>query len=301
MEADGDGSGSNESLHVDHALATTMSKDYFRVERPDEQTLPVVVDVPHAGEWIPDEVKREMVVGDQVFRRDLDLYVDRLWAEAPDQGATLVASNVSRYVVDLNRAPDDVTPRIVEGGETKDEPGYYQDRGVVWRNTTGGTPVMDEPLDRDTFEKRLDSFYFPYHRTLEEEIARVRDRFGVCILLDGHSMPSTGRQGHSDPGRRRADVVPGDVEGTSCAKRLRWTVEEHYRDRGYSVKSNDPYQGGWITRHYGRPGEDVHAIQIEVNRDLYMDEETFEPNPDGMKQLRDVCTGVLEELDKLSL
>ena len=278
-----------------------MSEDFFRVERPDKQTLPIVVDVPHAGEWIPDEAASEMVVGDQLLRRDLDLYVDQFWAAAPEEGATLIASNVSRYVVDLNRADDDISPEAVEDGEVCYEPGYYQERGVVWRETTGGTPVMNEPLTPEDFERRLDRFYYPYHEALTAEIERVKEQFGYCILVDGHSMPSTGRQGHSDPGRRRADIVPGDVEGEACDRTVRWTVEQHYRDHGYSVRSNDPYQGGWITRHYGKPDEGVHAIQIEVNRDLYMDEETFEIREDGIQKLHDVCRDLLNELASLDL
>jgi len=278
-----------------------MSEDFFRIERPDERTLPIVVDVPHAGEWIPDEVAEEMVVGDQLLRRDLDLYVDRFWQRAPERGAVLIASNVSRYVVDLNRASDDVSPEAVEGGEKIYEPGYYQQRGVVWRQTTGGTSVMDEPLEPEAFERRLERFYEPYHEALEAEIERTVDRFGYCILVDGHSMPSRGRQDHSDPGRRRADIVPGDIEGESCQRTVRWTVEQHYRDRGYSVRSNDPYQGGWITRHYGQPDEGVHAIQIEVNRDLYMDEETFEIDEDGLEKLTDVCSGLLDDLAELDI
>ncbi len=278
-----------------------MPEDLYRVERPDNQTLPIVVDVPHAGEWIPEEIAEEMVVGDRLLRRDLDLYVDRFWADAPREGAPLVASNVSRYVIDLNRAADDVSPEAVEGGEKIYEPGYYQERGVVWRETTGGTAVMDEPLTPEAFERRLEAIYRPYHRALTDEIERTRREFGHCILVDGHSMPSTGRQGHSDPGRRRADIVPGDVDGASCARTVRWTVEQHYRDHGYSVRSNDPYQGGWITRHYGEPARDVHAIQIEVNRDLYMDEETFEIKEAGLEKLREVCRGVLRELADLDL
>ena len=276
-----------------------MPEDFFRIERPDERTLPIVVDVPHAGEWIPDEVSEEMVVGDRLLRRDLDLYVDRFWRRAPDEGAVLIASNVSRYVVDLNRAPDDVSPDAVRGGEKKFDPGYYQERGVVWRQTTGGTPVMDGPLEPEDFQRRLDSFYFPYHEALETEIAETVDQFGYCLLVDGHSMPSRGRQGHSDPGRRRADIVPGDVDGTSCQRTVRWTVEQHYRDNNYSVRSNDPYKGGWITRHYGDPDNDVHAIQIEVNRDLYMDEETFEIKDEGIEKLTEVCSGLLGELAEL--
>ena len=278
-----------------------MPEDYFRIERPDKQTLPLVVDVPHAGEWIPDEVSEEMVVGDRLLRRDLDLYVDRFWGDAPDQGVPLIASNVSRYVIDLNRAADDVSPEAVEGGEKKYEPGYYQERGVVWRETTNGTPVMDEPLEPEAFQRRLDAIYHPYHEALREEIERTRREFGYCILVDGHSMPSKGRQGHSDPGRRRADIVPGDIDGASCSRTVRWTVEQHYRDHGYSVRSNDPYQGGWITRHYGEPERDVHAIQIEVNRDLYMDEETFEIKESGIEKLREVCRELVVELGNLDL
>lgn len=278
-----------------------MADDFFRIERPDGEGLPIVVDVPHAGEWIPEQVEEEMVVRDRLLRRDLDLYVDRFWRDAPDRGATLIASNVSRYVVDLNRAPDDVSAEAVEGMTKKYKEGYYQERGVVWRETTGGMPVMAEPLDRESFERRLDAFYHPYHEALAEEIERVRREFGHCILVDGHSMPSTGREGHSDPGRRRADIVPGDVDGTACAKTVRWTVEQHYRDRGYSVRSNDPYKGGWITRHYGEPEKGVHAIQIEVNRDLYMDEESFEIKKEGMEKLREACADILEELGSLEV
>jgi len=278
-----------------------MLDDLFEVERPEGESIPVVVDVPHSGEWIPGEAADEMVVGDRVLRRDLDLYVDRIWREAPERGATLVVSNVSRYVVDLNRAADDVSPDAVEGTQKKYREGYYQERGVVWRETTGGTPVMEEPLDRDSFERRLETFYHPYHRTLREEIERVREEFGYCILVDGHSMPSTGREGHSDPGRRRADIVPGDVEGASCARTVRWTVEQHYRDEGYSVRSNDPYKGGWITREYGAPDRDRHAIQIEVNRDLYMDEESFAVKSEGMEKLCRVCGGLVEKLGALEM
>ncbi|MFW5966507.1 MAG: N-formylglutamate amidohydrolase [Persicimonas sp.] len=278
-----------------------MPEDYFRIERPDEQTLPVVVDVPHAGEWIPEEVRREMVVGRRVLKRDLDLYVDQIWQDAPELGATMMVSQVSRYVVDLNRAPDDISPETVEGGKRIEKPGYYRDRGVVWRNTTSGVAVMDGPMSRRAFKKRLKTFYYPYHEALEAEIERVRDQFGYCILVDGHSMPSRGRSGHSDTGNRRADIVPGNVEGQSCDVTLTWTIEEHYRGESYSVRTNEPYKGGWITRHYGRPDEDVHAIQIEVNRDLYMNERTFAVRKEGLERLREASAALLPKLAELDV
>jgi N-formylglutamate amidohydrolase len=273
-----------------------MLESYFRIERPEELTLPVVVDVPHAGEWIPDGVRKEMVVGRRELKRDLDLYVDKLWADAPELGATLIASHVSRYVVDLNRADNDVSPKTVKGGKRIKKPGYYQDRGVVWRNTTSGVPVMASPMSKKTFKGRIDTFYRPYHDAIAEEIERVRKQFGYCILVDGHSMPSMGRSGHTDPGSRRADVVPGNANGTSCDVTVTWTVEEHFRDMSYSVKTNQPYKGGFITRNYGQPGQDVHAIQIEVNRDLYMNERTFVIDTEGLERLRRACKALLPKL-----
>lgn len=275
--------------------------EYFVVEHPDSQSMPIVVDVPHAGEWIPDEVLDEMTVGDQVLRRDLDLYVDQLWKDAPELGATLIRSKVSRYVVDLNRAEDDVSPRTVVGATKIDRPGYYHDRGVVWRTTTDGTPVMSSAMSPETFRRRIETFHTPYHQAIRDEIERVKEAFGYCILVDGHSMPSKGRSGHSDTGARRADIVPGDVGGKSCDPALTRAVVKHFRKKGYSVAPNTPYKGGWITRSFAAPRDNVHAIQIEVNRDLYMDESTFEIRDAGMERLANACSELLPRIAELSL
>lgn len=272
---------------------------YFRLLRPSSQTLPIVVDVPHSGEWIPDEVAREMIVKDQVLRRDLDLYVDQIWQDAPSLGATLIASNVSRYVLDLNRASDDVSPKTVKGAKAIQRPGYYQDRGVVWRTTTDGTPVMASAMTQEAFARRIATFHTPYHAAIEAECARVRAQFGFCILVDGHSMPSRGRSGHTDPGSRRADIVPGDVEGLSCHASISSLIHDHFRMQGFSVKPNTPYKGGFITRHFGRPNAHIHAIQIEINRELYMNEQTFVIKTSGLERLREACAALLPELAKL--
>ncbi len=275
--------------------------DYFRVLHPDSQTLPIVVDVPHAGEWIPDEVLSEMSVGDRTLRRDLDLYVDEIWRDAPALGATLIASNVSRYVVDLNRADDDVSPLTVRGASRIKRAGYYGDRGVVWRTTTDGIPVMPSPMSRDAFSRRIATFHTPYHAAIAAEIERVRAQFGFCILVDGHSMPSMGRSGHTDPGSRRADIVPGDVDGTSCASVITDTICAHFRAAGLSVRPNTPYKGGWITRSFSDLGRDVHSIQIEINRAIYMNESTFVRDPQGLEQLRQACASLLPSLGSIPL
>lgn len=274
--------------------------EYFVIRRPKKQTTPILVDVPHAGEWIPDDVLAEMAVEGQVLKRDLDLYVDEIWADAPSFGATLMASRVSRYVLDLNRAPDDVSPLTVSGARKIDKPGYYQDRGVVWRTTTDGTPVMAKAMSPDAFDRRIATFHTPYYAALQAEAERIIDTFGYCILVDGHSMPSLGRAGHSDPGARRADVVPGDIDGTSCDPSITWAVERHFKRHGYTVAVNSPYKGGWITRFFGRPRHGVHAIQIELNRDLYMDESTFERRTVPMAKLAQTCVALIPELAALS-
>lgn len=275
--------------------------EYFRLERPDEaEELPVLVSVPHAGEWIPPVVAREMTIGSRPPKRDLDLFTDRMWQGAPARGATLVQAKVSRYVLDLNRAPDDVTAAAVLGAVTVEQPGYYRERGVVWRTTTDGTPVMARPMTEAAFTRRLDLFWRPYHDALAAEIARLRAAYGYCILLDGHSMPSLGRR-HIRTPDRRADIVPGDLDGASCDPRLMEAVVEHFRAAGYSVAPNEPYKGGFITRNYGAPLQGVHAIQIEVNRDLYMDEHTFRVRADGLAALAEACVGLIGVVGALDL
>jgi N-formylglutamate amidohydrolase len=240
-----------------------------------------------------------MTVGDRPPRRDLDLFTDRLWNDAPAAGATVVISKVSRYVIDLNRAADDVSGAAVAGAKPNNDPGYYRERGVIWRTATDGTPVMARPLTREGFDRRIATFWQPYHDALAAEIERVRQIFGFCILVDGHSMPSLG--GGKVRQNRRADVVPGDLDGRSCDTSITRAVAHHFRESGYSVRANDPYKGGWITRHYGNPARSVHAIQIEVNRDLYMDEKTFRADIKGLKRLAEACGGLIPTLARLEL
>lgn len=281
-------------------LSTFLIMDnYFDIFRPDQPAIPVLVDVPHAGEWIPDAMQDEMVVDGQTLKRDLDLYVDDFWINATDHGATMIRSNVSRYVVDLNRAADDISELTVVGGKRINKPGYYQDRGVVWRTTTDRVDVMAGPMSKAAFDNRIATFHTPYHQAIRDEIDRIRDIFGFCILLDAHSMPSLGRAGHTDSGSYRADIVPGDVKGTSCSLLLSNLLKHHFKSCEFSVQANHPYQGGWITRHFGDPENNVHAIQIEVNRALYMNEKTFVKKNAGIARLLDANMALIPKLKTL--
>lgn len=237
---------------------------------PDGPASPLLVSVPHAGTRIPEQ-DRELIVCDRrTMLRDADLLVDRLYRSAPELGAGLIAATISRYVLDVNRAPGDVDRQVCH---ELDSPAAPNPRALIWRLSTEAHTVLPRTLSRAELDSRIARVHTPYHAKVRALLDARVQRFGYAILLDGHSMPSVGRATHSDPGVRRADVVPGDNKGRSCHPSLLQLVAEHFEAAGLSVLPNKPYSGGWITRNYGQPADNVHAIQIELNRDLYLYED----------------------------
>jgi N-formylglutamate deformylase len=272
--------------------------DPFELQRPSRAALPVLVEVPHAGVVVPDVVKDELSAPDDALLRDADIYVDDLYEHAPSLGATLLCSRVSRYVVDLNRAQDDVDSATVTDHPS---PVGAQPRGVVWRATTDGRPVLRRPLTFSSLRKRLARYYVPYHEALRQTLDELHGEFGFAILLAGHSMPSRGRSLHVDAGVRRADVVPGTQGRTTADERVIDLVDAHFRDAGLSVRHDDPYKGGYATTHYGRPERGVHAIQIELNRALYVNEDTFTKRRGDFEQLQGLLDALVSKLGQLDL
>src|SRR6266700_2729410 len=263
---------------------------------PDPAPSAVVVSVPHASVEVG-EMGAVLAPGLDV-RCDADLYVDRLYRIGEAAGpAACVAARLSRFVCDLNRAPDDVSAAAVPAHPA---PRNTDGRGFVWAVTTTGAPALRRPLTFEEWQARA-SIHAAYHGALTGALVRARARFGFAILVDGHSMPSMGRQGHKDAGRRRADVVPGDRDGTSCSPVLARHVGDHFGARGFSVAFNEPYKGGFITTHHGQPASGIHAIQIELSRDLYMDEQTFVTKDAGFARLQATLADLLASLATLRL
>ena len=258
----------------------------------------VVVSVPHAGLEVPVEDAPLLALAGKSLLKDADLHVDKLVAGIPALGVPVVVARVSRYVLDVNRALDDVDR---EACPEIERPARPSARGLCWRTTTEGAAVLARPLTLVELRSRLARIHEPYHETLAALLAERRKRFGYAVLLDVHSMPSLGRPGHADPGSRRADVVPGDLRGTSCAPALSRLVAEHFKSRGLSVRPNDPYMGGFITKHHGRPARGIHALQIELNRDLYMDESTFALKADGAAVAAELLVALVEKVKALVL
>lgn len=272
--------------------------DAFELTVPERGPTAVLVEVPHGSIALPPALQAEITAPAECLWRDADLHVDRLYQRAPTRGATLLAAKYSRYVVDLNRAPNDVDAKTVPDHPS---PRAHQPRGVVWRITTDGRPAISAPLTYAALGERLARFHAPYHAALEAQLERLRMRFGFAVLVAGHSMPSVGRAGHSDTGSRRADVVPGTRGRSTADPRVIDLVDSHFRAAGLSVSHDDPYQGGYTTQHYGRPRERWHAVQIELNRAIYMNEETGELRERDAARVRTLLDELVEKLGRLDL
>ncbi|MFO0680222.1 MAG: N-formylglutamate amidohydrolase [Polyangiaceae bacterium] len=264
----------------------------FEVTRPRARETPVVVEVPHASVFVPPEFLDPLVAPVRSLGRDADLHVDALYDDAPDEGATLLVAKVSRYVVDLNRAETDVDDGTVEGAPSD----THMAHGLVWRVSTEGDRTLARALMRKELELRLDAIHRPYHEALATLLAEKKARFGFAVLLAAHSMPSVARTQHGDAGKVRADVVPGTRGRTSAAAPFIDCVDAQASAAGYTVRHDDPYRGGHATRHYGRPSDSVHAVQVELARRLYMDESTLARSADRFARTRTFCRRLVRAL-----
>lgn len=245
---------------------------------PLEQTAPLVFASPHSGRDYPAEFLTEAALDPHTLRRSEDSFVDELFAAAPRWGAPLLRALFPRAYVDPNREPYELDPAMF----ADPLPDYVNARsprvaaglGTIARVVASGAEIYRRRLRFVEAEARIDALYRPYHAALERLITETQQRFGCCILIDCHSMPSVGGPMDTDNGLSRVDFVLGDCFGSACAGDVVDAVEASLRDAGYRVIRNNPYAGGFTTRHYGRPEKGIHALQIEINRRLYMNEAT---------------------------
>jgi N-formylglutamate deformylase len=267
-----------------------VSDSYFDLAGPTAPETPVVVEVPHAGLRIPSAWALPIEAAEKSVLRDADTYVDELVQDAPIAGAVRLRAMVSRYVVDLNRGRDEFDARAVEGARAD----VSLPHGLFWHTTAAGERLLRRALREEEAEARLRAIYDPYHAELERLVHERLDAHGVAVVLAIHSMPTYGatRSGHG----RRADVVPGTQSFTTASPKLISVVEEWARDTGLSLAHDDPYRGGWVTKHWGRPRRRSHAIQLEFARELYMDERSLERKPANLAKLATSCVDLVRKL-----
>lgn len=269
---------------------------------PAEQTQPLVFASPHSGRDYPPEFVAASRLDPLSLRRSEDAFIDQVFVSAPAHGAPLLRAHFPRVYVDPNREPFELDPEMFDGTlpdfVNAASPRVAAGLGTVARVVTSGEEVYAGKLAFDEVQRRIRAHYFPYHEALKGLVESTLRRFGGCLLIDCHSMPSVGGPMDSDPGLKRVDMVLGDRFSTSCAPSITDFVERKLVAMGYSVRRNLPYAGGYTTAHYGRPRDGVHALQIELNRALYMDENAVTPTR-GLDRLAGHMGELIEALAKI--
>jgi len=243
----------------------------FLLARPVEARLPLILASGHSGTHYPADFLAAARLDALALRRSEDSFVDELFAAAPAFGVPLLSATFPRVFCDANREPWELDPAMFDqplpAWVNSASPRVGAGLGTIARVVATGEPIYRRKLSFAEAEARVRDYWQPYHAALAGLIAETRARFGCCLLIDCHSMP-----GHPAHGIEPPDMVLGDAHGTACAPRATRIVEEALSGMGYRVRRNDPYAGGFVTRHYGRPREATHALQIEIARRLYMDE-----------------------------
>ncbi len=251
----------------------------LHIEAPAEQRLPLVFASPHSGSRYPQTFLEQSPLDANALRRSEDAFVDELFSAAPQQGAPLLKALFPRAYLDPNREAYELDPTMFDEPlppfVNSSSPRVSAGLGTVARVVASGAEIYRNKLSFAEVESRIDRLYRPYHQALADLIDRTQARFGYCILIDCHSMPSTGGPNDRDSGNSRVDFVLGDCFATACSPAVTTAAETTLRRFGYRVVRNTPYAGGFTTRHYGAPAKGLHALQIEINRRIYMDEKTY--------------------------
>ncbi|MBB99547.1 MAG: N-formylglutamate amidohydrolase [Rhodobacteraceae bacterium] len=245
----------------------------FEVLHPAEQSVPFVFNSPHSGRHYPDAFLRASRLDKIAIRRSEDAFVDELFQHVVPLGAPLLKARFPRAYLDVNREPYELDPKMYDDRL----PSYANIRsirvagglGTIARVVGEAQEIYQGRLCVREALTRIETIYKPYHQTLRRLLAQTHVAFGYAVLIDCHSMPSAIKTTDGGP---RPDFILGDRYGTSCAAQLVDAATEALRDMGYRVSRNKPYAGGFITEHYGRPVKGLHALQVEINRGLYMDE-----------------------------
>jgi len=252
----------------------------LEIVAPAERRLPMVLASPHSGRDYPAAFLAQSNLPPNGLRRSEDSYVDELWGGARDLGAPLLKALFPRAYLDVNREPYELDPSMFDGPLPSyvhsDTPRVSAGLGTIARIVSSGAEIYRRKLSFAEAERRIEQLYRPYHTALRQLTDETLNRFGYCILLDCHSMPSSGADAAN--GHGRVDFVLGDCFGSACAHQLTRSADAMLSHLGYRCVRNTPYAGGYTTRHYGAPQRGVHALQIEINRRLYMDEDTHVRN-----------------------
>lgn len=281
---------------ADRGTPETEIEQPFVIRTPETQVAPFVLCSPHSGRRYSDEFLAQSRLDPLALRKSEDCYVDDLLAGAQGHGVPLIAALFPRAYLDVNREPYELDPELfidplpdfANSASVRVAGGL----GTIARIVADGEDIYRARLTVAEAMARIEALYFPFHAALAGLIEQTRRAFGYAVLIDCHSMPS---QRMIKSAVSRPDFVIGDRFGSSCDPRITKFIRDELQGLGYDVHLNRPYAGGYITEHYGRPHLGQHAIQIEINRGLYLDEARLEPSK-GYDRLKATLTALTERL-----
>ncbi len=256
-----------------------MSDDAFSVFSPQDLCSAAVFASPHSGSDYPEHFLQETILDNQRIRSSEDAFVDQLFSAAPDYGAPLLTAKKPRAYLDLNRSPEELDPALIEGVARRGQnPRVASGLGVIPRVVAGGRAIYRGKLPVAEAHRRIENYWKPYHRALQRLLDQAHERFGQAILVDCHSMPHEALESMPRRAGYLPDVVLGDRFGAAASGEIVDRIEAAFARSGLRVARNAPFAGAYITQSYGRPSRNQHAVQVEIDRSLYMDEDAIRPN-----------------------
>ncbi|TNE41297.1 MAG: N-formylglutamate amidohydrolase [Alphaproteobacteria bacterium] len=271
---------------------------------PSRQTTPLVFSSPHSGRRYPEAFLAASPLDRLSIRRSEDAYVDEIFSPMPALGAPLLCAEFPRAFCDVNREAFELDPAMFAGElpafTRSDTVRVANGLGTIARVVADGAEIYRHKLTFEDARARIDQLYRPYHEALNTLLERTKAQFGHAILVDCHSMPSRAAQGSRPRRAPPPDIVLGDRFGASCDQRLTDALEKALTEEGFNVARNDPFAGGFCTEYYGQPHTGIHAIQIEVKRDLYMNEKSMRRHS-GLEKLKQRLKPLVEALSLLDM
>ena len=255
-----------------------MTRNAYRLDKPDVRTSSVVFASPHSGREYPWSFLCKSVLDERAIRTSEDAFVDLLFEDAPTMGAPMLAAQAPRAFIDVNRSPDELDPSLIDGvRKTAHNPRVASGLGVVPRVVANGRAIYRGKLTRKEADLRIRDYWQPYHAALGGLLKESLDLFDEAILIDCHSMPHEAIEQVVHP-NGRPDIVLGDRFGAAAHPEIVDRIEQAFLAAGLKVVRNAPFAGAYVTQHYGRPSRAQHVVQVEIDRSLYMDEANIRPN-----------------------
>lgn len=258
----------------------------FEFLQPAQIRVPFLFNSPHSGRFYPKKFLDLIQLNHFDIRLSEDSYVDLLFNDVVRLGCCFMAACFPRAFVDLNRAADEIDPEMFSESFPNQlftpTQRVMAGLGIIPRIVTTNMNIYKEKLSLQEAFNRIENYYIPYHKALDAQLKIIRQQFGYSVLIDCHSMPSKLKFFGGTP---QPDFILGDRYGRTCSYELCEHAADILRSKGYVVAINRPYSGGFITTHYGRPEEGSHALQLEINRSLYLNEISLEITS-GFSQLK---------------